>query len=98
MAGQLAQRALIWLMAALRPLRLVEIMEALSINLRTRTLDADIGPMHRGALLDACGSLVTYTEKTGIIILSHASVKVNLTSGLYVCVQLTPCCVGVPRW
>ncbi|KAF8135794.1 hypothetical protein EV363DRAFT_1551923, partial [Boletus edulis] len=75
LAGRLAQRALRWLVAALRPLRLSEIMEALSINLRTRTLDLDIGPMHSGALLDACGSLVTYTEKTGVIILSHFSVK-----------------------
>ena len=77
-AGELARRALIWLVAALRPLRLAEIMEALSINLQTRTLDSNIGPMHKEALLDACGSLVTYTERTGIIILSHSSVKVNL--------------------
>ncbi|KAF8441584.1 hypothetical protein L210DRAFT_2081228 [Boletus edulis BED1] len=75
LAGRLAQRALSWLVAALRPLRLSEIMEALSINLQTRTLDFDIGPMHSGALLDACGSLVTYTDKTGVIILSHFSVK-----------------------
>jgi len=96
MEGRLAQRALIWLVAALRPLRLTEMMEALSINLRTRTLDSDIGPVHNGALLDACGSLVTYTEKTGIIILSHSSVKVDLASGLCVYVQLTSC-VGVSR-
>ena len=77
LAGQLARRALVWLVAALRPMRLSEIMEGLSINLQTRMLESDIGPMHSGALLDACGSLVTYTEKTGIIILSHSSVKVN---------------------
>lgn len=75
--GQLARRALIWLVATLRPLRLPEIMEGLSINLKTRTLDSDIGPMHSGVLLDACGSLVTYSEKTEIIILSHSSVKVS---------------------
>ncbi|KAF8133974.1 hypothetical protein EV363DRAFT_1214661, partial [Boletus edulis] len=74
-SGRLAQRALVWLVAAHRNLRLTEIMEALSINLKTRTLDLDIGPMHSGALLDACGSLVTYSEKTGIIILAHFSVK-----------------------
>ncbi|KAI9568426.1 hypothetical protein HD554DRAFT_766586 [Boletus coccyginus] len=78
-AGQLARRALVWLVAALRRLRLAEIMEALSINLRTRTLDSDIGPMHKRVLLDACGSLVTYTERTGIVILSHSSVKEYLT-------------------
>ena len=81
--GQLAQRALIWLVAALRPMRLSEIIEGLSINLQTRMLESDIGPMHSGALLDACGSLVTYTEKTGIIILSHSSVKVNTAISLY---------------
>lgn len=75
--GQLAQRALVWLVASLRPLHLDELMEGLSINLRTRTLDSDIRPMHNGALLDACGSLVTYIEKTGLIILSHFSVKVS---------------------
>ncbi|KAF8134005.1 hypothetical protein EV363DRAFT_1214744, partial [Boletus edulis] len=80
-AGQLAQRALTWLVAALRPLRLSEIMEALSINLQTRTLDTDIVPIHSGALLDACGSLVTYSEKTEIIILAHFSVKEYLAGG-----------------
>ena len=75
--GQLALRALIWLVAAIRPLRLDELVEGLSINLQTRTLDPDLGPMHSDALLDACGSLVTYTETTGIIILSHFSVKVS---------------------
>ncbi|KAG6372884.1 ankyrin repeat-containing domain protein [Boletus reticuloceps] len=74
-SGRLAQRALVWLVAAQRSMRVTEIMEALSINLKTRTLDPDIGPMHSGALLDACGSLVTYSEKTGVIILAHFSVK-----------------------
>lgn len=77
--GQLAKRALVWLVAAIRPLRLPELMEGLSIDLETRTLDYDVGPMHSGALLDACGSLVTHLEKTGIIILSHFSVKVDNT-------------------
>ncbi|KAI9462203.1 ankyrin repeat-containing domain protein [Boletus coccyginus] len=80
--GQLAQRALIWLVAALRPLRLSEIMEGLSVDLRTRTLDFENRPLHNGFLLDACRSLVTYTERTGIIILSHSSVKEYLTGKL----------------
>lgn len=94
--GQLARRALIWLVAALRPLRLAEIMEALSINLRTRTLDSDIGPMHKRVLLDVCGSLVTYTERTGIIVLSHSSVKVNL-EWIVSCVLATELLLGVPH-
>ncbi|KAF8549464.1 hypothetical protein OG21DRAFT_1488513 [Imleria badia] len=73
--AQVAQRALVWLVAALRPLHLEELMEGLSINLSTRTLDADFQPMHNGALLDACGCLVTYIEKNGVIILSHFSIR-----------------------
>ena len=44
--------------------------------------------MHNGALLDACGSLVTYNERTGVIILSHFSVKVSYDSRL-VCPSTT---------
>ena len=75
--GQLALRALVWLVAALRPLHIDELMEGLSINVKKRTLDSSMRPIHREVLLDACGSLVTYTEKTNIIILSHFSVKVS---------------------
>lgn len=55
-------------------------MEGLSIDLQTQTLDYEFGPMHGGALLDACGSLVTHSEKTDIVILSHFSVKVSYNS------------------
>ncbi|KAF8556919.1 ankyrin [Imleria badia] len=78
--GRLALRALVWLVAALRPLHIDELMEGLSIDLEKWTLDFSTGPMHREALLDACGSLVTYNEKTSIIILSHFSVKEYLMS------------------
>ena len=77
--GKLALRTLLWLVGALRPLRLVEIHEGLTIDLGKRTMNPDIGPMHKGALLDACGSLVTYNEETDILILSHFSVKVSCT-------------------
>ncbi|KAF8556080.1 ankyrin [Imleria badia] len=80
--GKLALRALVWLVGALRPLRLVEILNGLAIDLGRRTMDHDAGPMHRGALLDACGSLVTYNEDTDILILSHFSVKEYLTGDL----------------
>lgn len=75
--GKLALRALIWLVGALRPLRLAEISEGLTIDLGKRTMDPEAGPMHKGALLDACGSLVTYNEETDVLILSHFSVKVS---------------------
>lgn len=74
---KLAQRALAWLVAALRPLQLIEIVEALSVDLDRRVLDHDIGPVHGAALLDALSSLVIYNEETDIVILSHFSVKVD---------------------
>ena len=77
--GKLALRALVWLVGALRPLRMAEILEGLTVDLRRRIMDPDIGPMHKGALLDACGSLVTYNEDTDVLILSHFSVKVSRT-------------------
>ena len=70
-------------------------MEGLSINLLTRTLDSDLRPMHNGALLDACGSLVTYIERTSVIMLSHFSVKVS-SDDRAMCLRTTErCCAGV---
>ncbi|KAF8550275.1 hypothetical protein OG21DRAFT_1499908 [Imleria badia] len=56
-----------------------ELMEGISINLEKRTMDRDLGAIHGYALLDACGSLVTYAEETGIITLSHSAAKEYLT-------------------
>ena len=76
--GKVARRALDWLVVALQPLQLSQIMEGLSIDLGRRVVDCDSGPVHGSALLDALGSLVMYDEVTDIVILSHYSVKVCL--------------------
>jgi len=73
---EIAWRALDWLVVALTPLHLSQIMEGLSIDSDQRVLDRDSGPLHGPALLDVLGSLVTYNEMTDIVILSHFSVKV----------------------
>ncbi|KIJ08327.1 hypothetical protein PAXINDRAFT_18537 [Paxillus involutus ATCC 200175] len=78
----LIQRALVWLVAALQPLDLSFIMEALKIDLERQTLDDDIVPTHKIVLLDACGSLVTHDVETDIVSLSHFSVKEYLTGEL----------------
>ncbi|KIJ09211.1 hypothetical protein PAXINDRAFT_172562, partial [Paxillus involutus ATCC 200175] len=78
----LVQRVLVWLVAALQPLYLSDIMAALKIDLEKRTLDDDIVPTHKIVLLDACGSLVTHYVETDIIFLSHFSVKEYLTGEL----------------
>lgn len=74
--GDVVRRALEWLVAALQPLQLSQIMESLSIDLGRRILDFESRPVHGSALLDALGSLVTYDELTDVVILSHFSVKV----------------------
>ena len=73
---EVARQALYWLVVAFRPLKLVEILDGLSIDLELRVLDCDSAPVHGSALLDVLGSLVTYDELTDVVILSHASVKV----------------------
>lgn len=74
--GEVVRRALQWLIAALEPLQLSQIMEGLSIDVKRRVLDHESRPVHGPALLDALGSLVTYDELTDVVILSHFSVKV----------------------
>ncbi|KAF8128860.1 ankyrin repeat-containing domain protein [Boletus edulis] len=78
--GKVVRRALGWLVVALSPLRLSQVIEGLSIDLDRRVLDRACGPVHGPALLDVLGSLVTYNEVTDIVILSHFSVKEYLTS------------------
>ena len=74
--GEVARRALDWLVVALDPLRLSQIMEGVSID-PARVLDRDSGPVHGSALLDVLGSLVIHDDVTDIVILSHYSVKVG---------------------
>ena len=58
---------------------MVEILEGLTIDFKRKTVDTETGAMHKGVVLYACGSLVTYNEKTDVLILSHFSVKVCCT-------------------
>ncbi|KAF9231120.1 hypothetical protein BU15DRAFT_82805 [Melanogaster broomeanus] len=78
--GRVARRALMWLVTALDSLTLSQLAEALVINVDKPALDSTFAPMHDTRILEICGSLVTYHEETGIITLSHYSVKEYLTS------------------
>ena len=77
-AAEVVRNALAWLVVALMPLRLTQIMDGLSVDPDRKVLSRDSGPLHGPALLDALGSLVTYNEVTDVVILSHFSVKVRL--------------------
>ncbi|KAF9232035.1 ankyrin repeat-containing domain protein [Melanogaster broomeanus] len=78
--GPIARRALMWLVTALGPLTLSQLAEALAINVDKPALDSTLAPMRKTGILEICGSFVSHDKETGIITLSHYSVKEFLTS------------------
>ncbi|KAG9315367.1 hypothetical protein JVU11DRAFT_4513 [Chiua virens] len=77
--ARLIRRALVWLIAALVPLRLTQLLDGLSFDPRERRIHCgtqSLGP----ALLDALSSLVLYNKETDVLALSHLTVKEYLTS------------------
>lgn len=73
--GNLARRALVWLMVALEPLRLAQIVDGLSVVPAQRKV-ARQAHWLRVALLSTLSSLVSHYEDTDLLTLSHFSVKV----------------------
>lgn len=65
-----------------RPLRLREVCEALQITPGLKTLDESKCLADPIDILSICGSLLTYSEETGVVTLAHHSVKAYLTSDL----------------
>jgi hypothetical protein len=72
----IARRCLLFLAGAFTPLTLDKLNEAMMIEVRQSSLNEDLGVMDTTDIVAACRSLVTYNEKTGIVALSHYSVKV----------------------
>ena len=73
----LVRRALVWLVTALRPMCMRELLEGLTIDSIRRALDPRFALIKGADLLDVCRSLVVHHEETDIITLSHMSVKVS---------------------
>ena len=73
----LVRRALMWLVAALRPMRLRELLEAVTIDPIRRVLDPGFILIKGLDFLEVSRSLVIHHNETGIITLSHMSVKVS---------------------
>ncbi|KAF9233772.1 hypothetical protein BU15DRAFT_79797 [Melanogaster broomeanus] len=80
--GRVARRALVWLVTTLRPLTLSQLAQALAINRDNSASDSTIMTMQETDLIEICGSLVSFNERTRIITLSHYSVKEYLTSDM----------------
>ncbi|KAG2067881.1 hypothetical protein BDR04DRAFT_823975 [Suillus decipiens] len=72
---QIAQRCLLLLAGTFTPLTLDQLNEAMMIEVGQASLNENLGVTDTMDIIVACGSLVTYNEETGIITLSHYSVK-----------------------
>ncbi|KAG2128247.1 hypothetical protein DEU56DRAFT_957600 [Suillus clintonianus] len=77
---KIAKSCLLWLAGAFTPLTLDQLNEAMMIEVGQTSLNEDLGVMDPMDIVAACGSLVTYDEKTGVVALSHYSIKEYLIS------------------
>jgi hypothetical protein len=77
--GRVARRALVWLVTSLKPLRISQLAAALAMNRDKPTIDR-AATIRETDILDVCGSLVCFDERTRIVSLSHYSVKVSLAA------------------
>ncbi|KAG2076223.1 hypothetical protein BDR04DRAFT_1090142 [Suillus decipiens] len=77
---QISRSCLLWLAGTFTPLTLDQLNEAMMIEVGQSNLNPNLGAMDPMDIVAACGSLVTYNEKTGVITLSHYSVKEYLIS------------------
>ncbi|KAG1732163.1 hypothetical protein EDB19DRAFT_1300261 [Suillus lakei] len=78
--GRIAQRCLLFLAGTFTPLTLDQLNEAMMIEVGESNLNLDLGVIDPMDTVVACGSLVIYDEKTGVVALSHYSVKEYLIS------------------
>ena len=77
-----AEKILMWLVGSFRPLRLLELQEALMIRLSNRNLDESLRLMRVTDILTTCSSLVEgYLDTDGVqmVRLSHYTVQVSMS-------------------
>ncbi|KAG0694293.1 hypothetical protein DFH29DRAFT_1072963 [Suillus ampliporus] len=73
--GPIAQRCLLLLAGTFTPLTLDELNEAMMIEVGESKLNRDLRANDPMDIVVACRSFVTYDEATGVVALSHYSVK-----------------------
>ena len=76
----MAQSTLFWLCFSLRPMRFSELCEAVIIPEEGVAITDDMRLLRPEALLQICGSLISYEPETTRVILAHSSVRQYLTS------------------
>ncbi|KAG2070268.1 ankyrin [Suillus decipiens] len=77
----IVERTLMWLVASLEPLNLDQLVEALSIEIGSTTLNQRLSVISSTDLLEICSFLVNFDERTRIVTLSHYSVREYLMAG-----------------
>ncbi|KAI9566724.1 ankyrin repeat-containing domain protein [Boletus coccyginus] len=80
--ARLVRCALVWLVAALRPMRLRELLEGLTVDPIRRSLDTRFALIKGADFLAVSRSLVIHHKETDVITLSHMSVKEYLIGEL----------------
>src|SRR5579859_4573516 len=76
---QLALETLSWVLYAKRPLHIDELQEAITIEEGDRGLDKEDLPLAQ-TLVEVCGSLIVYDKVSGVVGLTHETVKEFLLS------------------
>jgi hypothetical protein len=74
---EFARMTLSWLVTSNKPIRLTELVEAMAVDVKLKCLDRDSTLNDEQDLLEICSSLVEYQERTGVISLSHHTVRVR---------------------
>jgi hypothetical protein len=76
----LVKRALLWLSYSLRPLQLQELGDAVVVEDDDNGIDDDIRLHDPNILIENSNGLLDYNPVTGLVSLSHSSIKTFLTS------------------
>lgn len=72
--AELAVRVLAWISCAQRPLRIIELLQALAVDLDEDTLDLEAMP-DVTTLVDICAGLITIDESSDVIRLVHLTTQ-----------------------
>ncbi|KAG0706479.1 ankyrin repeat-containing domain protein [Suillus ampliporus] len=73
--SSIAGRTLMWLVAAVEPLSLSQLTEALRIEIGSTKLKQGLSVMRPTDLLEICSSLVSLDKRTDVVTLSHYTVR-----------------------
>ena len=96
--ARVVRRALVWLVTALRPMRLRELLEGITIDFARQALDPGFTPMKDVDILENSRSLVFHHIETDVVTLSHMSVKVGKVNLFPPHGRLKLEFIGIPYW